>query len=103
MTSASPALRAVSRTVLVVDALGLLGCAVLALVSSTDTASSTSAIGVAVALALGLPLLISLILTALGVRLVRSSAGVGTALVAVGTVLTSGLLTLVALQLAVGS
>jgi len=97
------AFRAISRTVLVLDVLALIGCGVLAVVSLTDTSSSTSAVGVAVALVLAIPVLVSLVLTAVGIRVRRNPAGGGTSLVAVGAVITVGLLTLAGLQLAYGS
>jgi len=103
MTTASPAFRTVSRTVLVLDVLALIGCVVLAVVSATDTSSSTSAVGIAVALVLAIPVLVSLGLTAVGIRVRRSSAGGGMALVAIGAVIIAGLVTVVGLQLALGS
>lgn len=103
MTTASPTFRAVSRTVLVLDVLALVGCVVLAVVSATDTTSSTSALGIAVALTLAMPFLVSLALVAIGIGVHRRSAGGGTALVTLGAVLTVGPVMLMGLQLGLGT
>lgn len=85
------------RAVLVLDLLGLVGCAVLAGLSLADDTSSTASVGVAVALLLAAPLLVSVVLAGLAGR--NDSAP----LTVLAALLTVGLLGLVGLQLAFGS
>lgn len=88
---------ALRRTVLVLDLLGLIGCAVLAGLSLADDTSSTASIGVVVALFLAVPLLLSAVVAGL------ASRNESTSLTVLAALLTFGLFGLVGLQLVFGS
>lgn len=88
------------RTVLGLDVLALLGCIALAGWSMTDTSSSTSPLGVAVAVFLAVPLLLAAVLATVAGRLEGSGRTVLTVLAAL---LTLAVLTLVGLQVTLGS